>query len=55
MNEAVTNPYRYSYSFNPDETVLMTSICVPIIVDGVFKGVAGVDVSLDIYQKLIER
>ena len=55
MNEAVTNPYRYSYSFNPDETVLMTSICVPIIVDGVFKGVAGVDVSLDIYQKLIGK
>jgi len=55
MNEAVTNPYRYSYSFNPDETVFMTSICVPIIVDGVFKGVAGVDVSLDIYQELIGK
>ncbi len=35
--------------------ILMTSLIVPIMVDGKFYGIAGVDISLDFLQKLVDE
>lgn len=47
MQEVVTDPYYYPLG---DKQVLMTSFMAPIIVDGKFYGVAGVDMTLDFLQ-----
>ncbi len=52
MQEAVTDPYYYPIG---DKQVLMTSFTAPIIVDGKFYGVAGVDMTLDFLQSIAEK
>ncbi len=51
MNEAVIDPYLYPVN---GTDVLMTSMMVPIIVDGHFYGVAGVDMTLDFLQEFTD-
>lgn len=46
MSETVIAPYAYSYTGRPEDAILQTSMVVPIIVNGVFKGVIGIDASL---------
>jgi methyl-accepting chemotaxis protein len=46
--EAVTDPYIYPVQ---GEDVLMISLVVPIMVDGQFYGIAGVDMALDFLQQ----
>ncbi len=48
LQEVVTDPYYYPLG---DKQVLMTSFMAPIIVDGKFYGVAGVDMTLDFLQQ----
>ncbi len=48
MQEVVTDPYYYPIG---DKQVLMTSFMAPIIVNGKFYGVAGVDMTLDFLQE----
>ena len=50
LSEVITKPYYYKIN---GKDILMTSIAVPIIVEGKFVGVAGVDIELDTLQKLI--
>lgn len=50
--ECVIEPY--SYSVGGKET-LMTSLVVPIIAEGNFYGIAGVDLALDFLQELAEK
>ena len=45
--EVVLDPYTYAID---GVDVLMTSVCVPVTVNGTFAGVAGVDTSLDSLQ-----
>ena len=45
--ETVLNPYKYSVG---GKDVLMTSLVVPIVLDGRFRGVVGVDVPLTTLQ-----
>ncbi|MGQ4877783.1 methyl-accepting chemotaxis protein [Billgrantia sp. LNSP4103-1] len=46
----IIDPAPYDYG---DETLLVTSFNVPILVDGEFRGVAGVDLALDFIQALL--
>ena len=49
--ETVLEPYHYQLA---GQSVLMTSLVVPIQIDGKFAGVAGVDIALSDLQKIIE-
>jgi methyl-accepting chemotaxis protein len=51
--EVLVDPYPYKY--DGINEVLMTSVCAPIRKDGEFVGLAGVDVTLDKFQKTIEQ
>ncbi|MCE8017396.1 HAMP domain-containing protein [Halomonas sp. MCCC 1A17488] len=46
----IIDPAPYEYG---DETLLVTSFNVPVLVDGEFRGVAGVDLALDFIQALL--
>jgi methyl-accepting chemotaxis protein len=49
--EYITEPYWYSY--NEGDSILMTSICIPVKKDGKYQGMAGTDISLSYLKKLI--
>jgi len=54
--DLLTNPYFYKYS--PEEggdSILETSVATPIIRDGEFAGVAGIDITLTRFQKLTDQ
>ena len=54
--DLLTNPYFYVYS--PKEggdSILETSVAVPILKDGDFAGLAGIDITLDRFQKLTDQ
>ncbi|SDM96462.1 methyl-accepting chemotaxis protein, partial [Franzmannia pantelleriensis] len=46
----IIDPAPYDYA---GETLLVTSFNVPVLVDGEFRGVAGVDLALDFIQELL--
>jgi methyl-accepting chemotaxis protein len=48
LKEVIMDPYIYN-------DVLMTSLVVPIIVQGKFMGVVGADVKLDFLQQMLEK
>jgi methyl-accepting chemotaxis protein len=50
--ECVIEPYSYSVG---GKEVLMTSLVVPIVADGNFYGIAGVDFPLAFVQELVDR
>jgi len=49
--EQVIDPYAYSVQ---GKEVLLTSLVVPILIDGRFQGIAGVDLALEHLQRLID-
>ena len=49
--ETVLEPYTYQLA---GKAVLMTSLVVPILIDGRFVGVTGVDIALSSLQKTVE-
>ena len=53
QEEYVMDPYYFTYQAGEDE-VLETSVAVPIVINGVSVGVAGVDLLLQRFQDLIE-
>ncbi|MCX7680738.1 MAG: methyl-accepting chemotaxis protein [Anaerolineae bacterium] len=50
--ETITEPYLYPVQ---GRDVLMTSLAVPIVVDGECYGVAGVDIGLEMLQQLADQ
>ncbi len=52
--EMVLDPYFYSYSGCEDDTILETSLCIPIYSGNEFMGVAGFDIDLLQLQPIIE-
>jgi methyl-accepting chemotaxis protein len=50
--EVITNPYDYEID---EKKVLMTSLVVPIMNDGKFLGVVGIDFSLNTFQELVSE
>ncbi len=51
--EYVMDPYYFTYA-EGEEEVLMTSVAMPVIMDGISVGVAGLDLGLDRFQDLIK-
>ena len=45
----------YLYEISPGYEELITSLTSPIMVNGTFRGIAGVDVNLPIFQKLVDE
>ncbi|MCL2919876.1 methyl-accepting chemotaxis protein [Shewanella litorisediminis] len=45
----------YLYEITPGNNMLMTSLTVPIVRAGAFRGVVGVDLNLPVFQKMIEE
>ncbi|MEN0039448.1 MAG: methyl-accepting chemotaxis protein [Cellvibrio sp.] len=46
----------YLYEITPGNSMLMTSLVTPVVVDGEFRGVAGIDINLPVLQKrLLEQ
>lgn len=52
LKESIIEPYGYQIG---DKNVLMTSLVVPIVIDGKFYGIAGVDLALDFLQTEIDK
>lgn len=54
--EFLTDPYLYPYRKDDKNynAIFETSVCVPIMNDTVFAGLAGIDIPLDKYQPIIE-
>jgi methyl-accepting chemotaxis protein len=50
----MTEPYRHAYAGHKD-TLLMTSICEPILINGKFVGLTGTDYSLSYYVDLVSK
>jgi methyl-accepting chemotaxis protein len=50
--EVIMNPYVYTVAGKP---TLLTSVIVPLIVDGKFQGVLGVDLSLEQIQQAVSK
>ncbi len=53
--ETVLNPYTFSYSGKKEDEILETSLCMPILKEGEFVGLAGMDVSLESYQDIVNE
>lgn len=51
--EYVTNPYYYKYEGTTD-SVLETSVCVPIDINNKFGGLVGIDVPLTKFHKIVK-
>ncbi len=50
--ERIINPYFYEVQ---GKKVLLTSMVAPVIVDGAFAGIAGVDMGLDSFQAMADK
>lgn len=55
MEPTLIDPYWYSYTSGTDDRVFETTISVPIVVDGAFKGVVGFDFSSDFYGRILSE
>lgn len=53
-NEIIVNPYYYSYTGSDNDKVLETNIVTPIIIDGKFQGVVGIDFPLESFVAIIK-
>ncbi len=51
--ETVVEPFLYSYTGNPKDEKMITSIGFPVKIDGRVAGVVGVDVDLQTIQQLV--
>ena len=52
--EAIDEPYLYSYTGNKEDEVLMTSLIVPLLENGKYTGLIGVDISLESIQEITD-
>mgnify|MGYP000577203533 CR=1 FL=1 len=52
--ELVMNPYYFAYT-EEEEEIMETSVGVPILVNGEYIGLAGIDLSLERFQPVIDK
>lgn len=52
--EIVTDPYYFSYTGKAEEQILETSICIPLLYDDTFIGLAGIDISLERFDDVVK-
>ncbi|NJO87866.1 MAG: hypothetical protein HC831_02085 [Chloroflexia bacterium] len=53
--EFASPPYLYSLTMDGNNMILVTSIMTPIMKNGKFCGLAGLDVTLDKYEEIIKK
>ncbi len=53
-SEFVTNPYYDDYEGRIKDSILETSVCVPLEKDGNFAGLVGFDIELESYQNIFK-
>mgnify|MGYP006283504579 FL=1 len=53
--ETVIDPYYYSYSGNQNNEILQTNMVAPVVHEGEFMGVVGIDVPLETLQEMINE
>lgn len=53
--ETIDEPYLYSVTEDGQNEKLLTSISIPIIEDGKFIGLSGIDIGLERYQELTNK
>ena len=51
--EAITNPYWYSFTGLEEDEHLMVSPCIPLLINDHFAGLVGTDIILDRFQEFI--
>jgi len=55
-NDVLLDPYYYIYSpQDGGDSILETSIAKPLIINGEFAGVIGIDITLDRFQQIIDE
>jgi methyl-accepting chemotaxis protein len=52
--ETVMEPYLYSYTGKKEDEIFLTSVCVPVIIDGSFRGVVGIDLSVSSFEGIMK-
>lgn len=52
--EGISRPYNYANYINGGDSLVGTSPCIPILVDGEFLGLTGSDLSLEEYEDMTE-
>src|SRR3989339_9243 len=52
--EAITDPYKYSYTGLKKDEILETSLIAPMLVNNEFAGLTGIDLSLEHFQHIID-
>jgi methyl-accepting chemotaxis protein len=55
MQNTIVDPYYYSYSGNKSDEILETNIVSPVVENGRFLGVIGVDVPLSTISEMINK
>jgi len=53
--ETIMEPYDFAFTDMPNDTILMTSICEPILYKNKFAGLAGLDIELRYLHTIIEK
>ncbi|MBI9068706.1 MAG: GAF domain-containing protein [Salinivirgaceae bacterium] len=52
--EAITNPYFYSYTKAKVDEILESSLIIPLLVNNEFAGLAGIDLKMEHFQSVID-
>jgi methyl-accepting chemotaxis protein len=52
--ETVMEPYFYSYTGKKEDELFITSIVIPVIIDGAFRGVLGVDIAVSTFEGMMK-
>ena len=55
MKQTIIEPYKFSFLGHEEDTVFMTSICEPIISNGKFIGLAGIDIELTKFHEQVKQ
>ena len=53
--ETIMEPYDFSFSEKPNDTILMTSICEPILYNDNFAGLTGLDIELRYLHNIVSK
>ena len=53
--EFVPEPFSYTYTGKKEDSILMTSVCVPIVIDGKVAGVVGHDYSVASLAEMVKN
>jgi len=53
QQEAIIEPYYYSFTNRPEDEILMTTASVPVMIDGSFHGVIAIDIELETFFDIV--